>query len=251
MKDTTIIIKTFERPHTVQRLVDSIRVYYPDVRILVGDDSREPQEVAGAELLALPYDVGLSAGRNRLVDAVRTPYTMLLDDDFIFTEQTRIELLRVAIDAGFDIASGRVGGGEYHGMLLRRGPTLHYLFKQKRRVHNGLPVYDMTWNFFLARTEALRTVRWDEALKLAEHSDFFLRAMEVPLLVTHVDAVDVDHVQDKLPDYNTYRNRGMYYAIRFFEKHGLAKSVGFWGKEKTLAQYIANYNGRKDKLAPH
>ncbi len=251
MKNVTIIIKTFERPHLVRRLVQSIRQFYPDVRVLVGDDSREPQPVEGAELLALPHDIGLSAGRNRLVDAVETEHTLLLDDDFVFGPDTRIELLQAALDAGFDLAAGRVGGAEYHGLLLRTGDTLHCLYRQQRRVHNGYPVFDMTWNFFLARTQALREVRWDEELKLAEHTDFFLRATQRPLLITHVPEVNIGHVQEHSGNYARYRQRGIYYRIRFLQKHGLVRLVKFNGEESTILEYVNKYERGRNRLAEH
>ncbi len=46
-----------------------------------------------AYIRAMP---GLSAGRNAAVRATITPYVMLLDDDYIFTERTNIlKLLQV------------------------------------------------------------------------------------------------------------------------------------------------------------
>ena len=44
---------------------------------------------------------------------------------------------------------------------------------------DGLPVYDKVANFFVARTERLRLVDWDPALKRMEHADFFTRARGV------------------------------------------------------------------------
>jgi hypothetical protein len=45
-----------------------------------------------------------------------------------------------------------------------------------RSMFNGLPVYDFTNNFFLAKTETLRDVPWDNRFKIyGEHTDFFLR----------------------------------------------------------------------------
>lgn len=253
MKQVTAIIKTFERTESVRRLVQSIRLYYPDLRVIVGDDSAHPQEVPGAELLALPHDIGLSAGRNRLVDAVDTEYTLLLDDDFVFEPSTRIEALLPPLEAGLDLASGRVNGEDYHGMLMQRESTLHYLFRQRRKVQAGYPLYDMTWNFFLARTERLRELRWDEELKVCEHTDFFLRGMQMaqPLRVTHVPEVNIGHLQDRNANYTRYRKRSAYYAILFFRKHGLLRSVNYSGKETTLLDYLEQYRQLKDHIAPH
>ena len=253
MNDITAIIKTFERPESVQRLVDSIRRYYPTLRVIVGDDSYEPREVRGAELLRLPHDIGLSAGRNRLVDAVTTKYTLLLDDDFVFDASTRIEQLLPPLEAGIDLASGRVSGADYNGLLMRRANTLHYLLRQKRKVMAGWPLYDMTWNFFLAHTERLRELRWDEDLKVCEHTDFFLRGMQLPtpLRVTHVPEVNVGHIQERNANYSRYRKRSAYYAILFFEKHGLLRSVNYHGKEKTLVGYLEEYDKLKGQIAAH
>ena len=77
--DLTIIIKTFERPHAVKRLFDSIRIFYSDLPIIIADDSRNPITSLGdAKIITLPYNVGLSKGRNSLIDIVQTKYFLLL-----------------------------------------------------------------------------------------------------------------------------------------------------------------------------
>jgi len=57
--------------------------------IIVVDDGRKPTELnlhglTGVRVINLPFDVGLSAGRNAGVDACETEYFVTLDDDFIF-----------------------------------------------------------------------------------------------------------------------------------------------------------------------
>src|SRR5690349_8798423 len=86
----TIVIKTFERPRTIERLVDSIRRMYPSVPTVVVDDSRAPRELPGVETIVLPFDQGVSIGRQTGLDRVRTPYVMMLDDDFVFFSATRL-----------------------------------------------------------------------------------------------------------------------------------------------------------------
>ena len=62
-----------------------------------------------------------------------------------------------------------------------------------RAMFNGLPVYDFTNNFFLARTETLRDVPWDNRFKIyGEHTDFFLR-YSAKYRVTFVDEVAIGH----------------------------------------------------------
>jgi len=50
-------------------------------------------------------------------------------------------------------------------------------------VIDGLPVLHKVPQFFIARTERLRLVQWDENLKRVDHNDFFTRAYGVLLTV--------------------------------------------------------------------
>ena len=82
------------RREKLQLLLVSIRRRYPDrqLRILVADDGgaadREVLRGFGARLLRLPLNAGLSYGRNALVQATRTPFLVLLDDDTVFGRST-------------------------------------------------------------------------------------------------------------------------------------------------------------------
>lgn len=54
-KNLTAVVKTFERPAVLERLVSSIRRFYPKLHIIVVDDSREPEPLPGVETVrALP-----------------------------------------------------------------------------------------------------------------------------------------------------------------------------------------------------
>ena len=66
----TLVVKTFERPATLRRLVTSIRRLYPTVRVIVVDDSRVPSQLPGVDTIALPYDQGVSIGRQAGLDQV-------------------------------------------------------------------------------------------------------------------------------------------------------------------------------------
>jgi hypothetical protein len=64
---------TIERPHAVQRLIRSVRRYYPDLPVYVADQSQriEPMTAFYGEMcvnvLRMPYDAGVCASINRLV----------------------------------------------------------------------------------------------------------------------------------------------------------------------------------------
>ena len=70
------------------------------LRLLVGDDGLEPSPCTGVDYLRLPQDIGVSAGRAALLNEVKTPYYMLLDDDVEFFRPTTIEDLIVLVDQG-------------------------------------------------------------------------------------------------------------------------------------------------------
>ena len=222
LSDLTAVIKTFERPACLQRLIHSIRRYYPRLRIVVADDGLHPSPRDDVDYLRLPPDVGLSAGRNALLSQVRTPYFLLLDDDLRFTRHTRIEqLLAVARRA-----AGTIAGGTYvrckrkFGLWTQRRPQpYHGVFERKgdqlalRRGWHG-PCEDhyhcdVVHNFFVAGTDdVLRLGGWNPALKLHEHEEFFLRAAQVSLRVAYCPEVVAEHWNANSPRrYSKYRHR--------------------------------------------
>jgi glycosyltransferase involved in cell wall biosynthesis len=202
--EVSIIIKTFERPRTLDRLLRSILASPAgDCSILIADDSFRP---AKSELFSreniqyfkLPYDSGLSHGRNYLVERVKTPYCALLDDDFFFIAATRLDIfLDIVKNKGFDLAAGKYDGPQWGpgcGILERVDDNLSIkMGAPPRSTFNGLPVYDFTNNFFLARTETLRDIPWDNRFKIyGEHTDFFLR-YSAKYRITFAEEVAIGH----------------------------------------------------------
>ena len=235
--EVSIIVKTFERTAAIERLLHSILLSSAaQCRILVGDASREPVLDAwpshpNVERFRLPFDSGLSYGRNFLVDRVTTPYCVVLDDDLLFTEETRLELLLALVkEHGFDLAAGEgnllVRGQPGHANIERAGRKLRLVAGAKpRALHNGLPVYDMVSNFFLATTGSVRDIRWDEQFPVyGNHIDFFMR-YSAKYRVTYTDRVVVQHIEG---GYTPLGNRSKYGAgkmyqtsRRFARKHGV------------------------------
>lgn len=98
MDDITIVIKTFERKKSLICLLRSIQKYYPDVFIIIVDDSKKSyrEEILNSfrdlniNYIVTEFDIGLSEGRNILLRNVKTKYFMLCDDDFEFDKRTDI-----------------------------------------------------------------------------------------------------------------------------------------------------------------
>ncbi|WP_292663811.1 glycosyltransferase [Nitratifractor sp.] len=196
----TAIVKTFERPKTLRRLIDSIRRCYPNLRVIVADDSKTPSFFEGMQTIALPYDSGVSLGRQRALEAVETPYVLLLDDDFIFYRETKLEeaLQRMEKNRQIDIMGGEVVNLPSFKALEYKNAGLHPTESRSLiapgTLIDGMPVYDKVPNFYIARTERLRLVGWDPRIKRLDHADFFTRAKGVLLTVMNKE-LKVLHAQ--------------------------------------------------------
>jgi len=240
MEDTTVVIKTFERPQCLRRLLESIFRYYPDIKVVIADDSADPgktkREVVGSwsgkkiECLELPYDVGLSAGRNWALAHVKTPYFVLCDDDFIFDRRTDLERMKRQLEerrkdlvAGMYFESFPIKTQGFVsrileiflGLLYDLGIRFSLPFRRvtcgnfeydkhsrktifvRRRLKPGVTIaVDVAPNFFIAKTSIRNKVKWRPELKLAEHRIFFLdlKAKGFKCLVN--PDVGVNHVRD-------------------------------------------------------
>ena len=191
LEKITFGIKTFKRPEAVGRLIESILKMYPTANILVVDDSGDDinqnikDKFPTTKWIIEPLNIGLSAGRNVLVNNTTTPYLFLMDDDYIFNKSVNIEeIYNKLIELDLDLLAGTVSDihgnmtypRNYHGTFKIEGDILHV-----KKNH-----YDIEWdsevmkvdfamNLFLAKTETLKDVKWEEKLKLAEHLEWYLR----------------------------------------------------------------------------
>ena len=104
------------RKDCVINLIHSIRKKYKTIDIVVVDDSDPPLNFNidnNIKTYNIDFDSGLSAGRNYGVSKINTPYFVLLDDDFEFTENTKIEKFYETISiTDLDILGGQVINNE-------------------------------------------------------------------------------------------------------------------------------------------
>jgi glycosyltransferase involved in cell wall biosynthesis len=183
--DLTAIVKTFERPAALRRLIGSVRRRYPDLKMVVVDDSKRPTTIEGAENVHLPYDSGLSAGRRAGLSRVTTKYVLTLDDDFVFYRHTRVERALHALERNseIDIVGGEVVNLPFFDRVDYREPGLFPTDATPTfpvgTMIGGLPVYEKVADFFVARSDRLRLVDWGPDLKRVVHTDFFTRARGV------------------------------------------------------------------------
>lgn len=222
----TVGIKTYVCDPSIVRqvvgLVRSIRVNYPNVRILLANDgptilSNEPmiRRDPYTEEIRLPPDSGISIGRNHMVNMTTTKYFVLLDDDHVFDEDTDLHIAAKGMEKGdgFDVV----------GIRVRNLPGIEELEKisifipryvakvtkfENRKVtlcvwneNNGPGVQnmrtpirvDVLHNALIARTDVLRAHPWRNELKVNEHMTFFLDARKAGIKVGYLPSVFVHH----------------------------------------------------------
>ena len=276
MKDVTIIIKTFERYYCLERLIKSILKYYPDIKILIADDSRESSKEKiknkfnnkNIIVYDLPYDCGLSYGRNYLVKNVKTKYFCLVDDDFVFDKKTDLEsALEILKEKNVSILGGHVRNYKIIKnfkdriiyliqKIIRYELPSNYLgsfeminekeLKVKYIIHD-YPDYvetDLVCNFFIAKTEDILECLWDEDLKLQEHTAFFYNAKKKGLKVAYTNKLSTRHCPIQQNNYGLKRNRN--YTQVFLKKNNLEKIYCEYDDEKR--NHITEREHLKDLL---
>ena len=101
----TICIKTLYRSNLLKKNIKSIRKIYPNVRIIIADDSDDKYKIKNKNAIQqaskndknityipLPYNAGLSKGRNECVKRVKTEFTIITDDSrFLITKNDVIQ----------------------------------------------------------------------------------------------------------------------------------------------------------------
>ncbi|RXI96466.1 glycosyltransferase [Anaerobacillus alkaliphilus] len=228
----TAIIKTFERKDCLDNLIRSIKKYYPDLPIIVVDDSKNPVPRDDVEYHILPFDSGVSKGRNFLVNQVKTPYVLILDDDYEFIHETKIEkFVDVLENSTIDLVGGRwvmydknrekYRIHSYHGKLIIEDNVMYHT-KNSNGKEYGYKLYDIIHQFYLARTETMKNHPWDEGQKVNDHIDFFLNYKDTLKIALHPE-VFIYHNKYRDELYSKFRNRQSIYRPKYYQKHGFAE----------------------------
>lgn len=215
----TITAKTFLRPATAERMVRTARAAFTG-RIVIADDSPTPMAPPDdrTTVLALPFNSGVATGRNAAIAAVTTPYVMVTDDDAVFTRGTDLAAAVSYLEDNPEVDAICAtlvelprwyvwAYGDEGELFPGHLPPL----RPFGEVVDGLPVVLKGPQVYLARTERLREVPYDEQLRMVDHKDFFSRAcgrlvfVRAPGLVlfharTPFDAAYTSYREDTAPD---------------------------------------------------
>lgn len=252
MKDLTAIIKTFLRDDYFFNCYDSLKGHYPDIKVLVADSGEDTEEKTSfikknkIKYYKLPYDSGICVGRNFLVKKVKTKYVLIGDDDFQYDNGSKLQEMINFLEANpeYDLIGGRIFENNqvrnYQGNMEIVGRTLKYTkleldnFKICPTSQIKYKPCDLTFNFFIARTEALKSTLWEEKIKVRyEHSTFFLDFKEKGYkvvftpdsIVTHKPIIEKRY---NIQEYYKYRARVEDKQI-FYDRFNIDRVIDFNG----------------------
>jgi GT2 family glycosyltransferase len=190
------------------------------------------------EYNGVPFDCGLSASRNFLVDraySLGAKFCLLSADSIAFTSKYDLQPFIDVLEANPDV--GLIGFNLTNRQAWEMNMELKadgfYMTKATEKVTlNNIEFTkcDAVKNFFLARTEVLKEIRWDNELKLCEHEDFFYRLKLANYKVLFTNKIEAQYINDKPATYSTMRGR-LYteFAYKLRKKYNL-KNTGSWLK---------------------
>ncbi|QDT05170.1 hypothetical protein K227x_35690 [Rubripirellula lacrimiformis] len=228
----TFCIKTIHRPQCCAALVRSIHQYYGEDRPLIHvlDDGKPelrfsaicPDEAAMVDqLIETEYDIGLSAGRNRLLDAGDTPVVVFADDDHLVTAKTRLTELIRKLNQHHDLdLLAALSNQQERPKLLRVDDKTLRIPRGYYKKRGSIRWCHYVGNCFVAYRDILQAIRWDESLKVEEHWDFFWRCKLAGMNV----AVDLNHsFKHEHVDPPGYVRSRPEFLEAGLKKHGLRK----------------------------
>ena len=193
----TVIAHSGGRCDLLPRMMNSIQSGYPGMKGIVTcecapDDTRCPiiptlsnSPIPSTDWFSVPFDFGLSRGKQFLISKVATDFVLVLDDDFTLSFNTCIECLLWRLKSqvhsavlpfdivGFPLLEDERSFGAFRG-TIRVADTKFFI---EPFTHSDTPDgcvrVDICPMVFLARTERIKTFQWNPTLPVGEHEEFF------------------------------------------------------------------------------
>ena len=189
-KNVTFIYKSFERKKMAKALYKSIQSFYPGVKVIIADDSKVPLEIKGkcAEVINLSFNSGLSYGLNRALEQVKTPYVIRMDDDHLITRRTgvvqqirflqkhpEVDLVHFVLLNALRIKTPKKYLEKYYNQTMSYAPK-KLKIPHMTKIDATHRVLAKGPNVYLARTNALKKIGYDDNIRMIDHDEFFYRA---------------------------------------------------------------------------
>ena len=189
-ENVTVIYKSFERQKMAKRLYENLQSYYPGIHIIIADDSSQPLDLQGdsLQIIQLPFNSGLSYGLNRALEQVKTPYVMRMDDDELLTVRTclgmqvkfleihpEIDLVGFCTLTAIRCMNPDKEVSKFTSFSMKGAPK-PLRIPHMTQIDGNHFVLGKVPNLYVARTEKVRSIGWDESIRMMDHQDFFWRA---------------------------------------------------------------------------
>lgn len=229
-ENVTFLYKSFERQKLAKQLCKNIHRYYPNAEIIIADDSRKPLHFKEehVKIIHLPFNSGVSRGLNQALSAVKTPYVVKLDDDILLTRKTDIQGQLKFLEENNSV--DLIGFGWVNAPKCL--PTIHNARQYFKITYNKpllLPhmtkldgshiVVAKSQNTYLARTDKIRLIGWDDNIRMIDHNEFFYRAAGVIVSVIAPEAVLFHRHNPFEGEYTKYRGDYLGDLVYIRKKH--------------------------------
>jgi glycosyltransferase involved in cell wall biosynthesis len=226
-KKVTVLIKSCLRLDSVYRLYKSIRKNYRHMPIVIVhdlyDENHDINILCDNNLIVLKFndDIGLSKGRNVGLEVVTTPYFLLMDDDFVMPPSFNLTEVVNKIES----ENGDIMSLSFYDLIFferRYRGRYREIYNEILTVENSSENtnLDFVLNCFIAKTSAVKSVLWDDKIKIGyEHDDFFIRAKKKSIAISHYSNQSIWHLPTFNQNYNTKRNNLSIYFDMFRDKH--------------------------------
>lgn len=237
LNDVSILITTFWRPGYLRTCLQGIHQNLPECEVCVAcDDDNFYSAPTSDRWKILPFDSGLTVKRNAAVALATRKYSLLGCDDYDFsTPEARagIERMVNVLDAwsDVDVVVGTYNGKAYEG-LLEHKPGEY--IREHRIKPEGITKIDIGVNYFLARTDVLREVPWDENIRPigGEHGDWFMMIKQARKRVIfvpgcHITSFTLEGENAIHRDYRKMRNRAWMGHEVMLKKWNIKRWIGF------------------------
>lgn len=240
MDKIAIIYTTFLRDRLMKQTLTSILQYWQEnYTLLVGNQNKTSadglrwsfsKEICNWKL---PYDCGLSYARNYLIQKAHEmgiKYCLVTADSIQFTEKYDFQPVIDFLESdpnyckvGFNIENRQ---NFTYDLDISKVYNKFIVKKTTRSpiLANNTPYIpcDMCCNFFMAKTEHLVKIPYDNDLKLCEHEDHCYRLKQAGFKTFWTPYINSEYINDKPDEYKQMRNR-LYTEFRGI----LKKKYGF------------------------
>ena len=268
MNKIAIILTTIERPDSLKKSLNSIITNWQENFVLMigmQDNYRsESYEVISniigdnqdkeIRLYDLEYNCGISKARNELINKAHLwdiPYVLLMADSILFNESIKeinnlLSCLQKSDKPEWDYydliglqLDKRIAWEAKLELIPNQSFQLDFIEKNTKdgiwvvgdKVFNVWPC-DIVRNFWLARTDSLIQVPYDEQLIMCEHEDFFWRFKQARMKVGCTNLVSGLYEKGQnTPEYDEIRQTNFRIGMQRLKNKYLLKN---WVTYKNL-----------------